>query len=94
MSKYIGVYEMFREYGGPEEGGWYFDAGTLAHVETIPEGVTPEYVQALCSDLEEAHRDPEARPIHSVLYDGGIFEAFTFDTMPPRHFPEEYPRWE
>lgn len=94
MEKFIGVYEMFREYGGPEEGGWYFDVGTLAHVETIPEGATPEYVRALCGDLEEAHTDPLALPIYSVRYEGGMFEAFTFDKVPPQHMPEEMPRWE
>lgn len=27
MSIYVNVYEISRNYGGPEEGGWYFDAG-------------------------------------------------------------------
>lgn len=25
----VAVYEMTRAYGGPEEGGWYYDQGTL-----------------------------------------------------------------
>lgn len=25
----IGVYEVGRQYGGPEEGGWWYDAGDL-----------------------------------------------------------------
>ena len=24
---YVNAYEVTREYGGPEEGGWYYDAG-------------------------------------------------------------------
>jgi hypothetical protein len=26
--KYINVYEVTQSYGGPEEGGWWFDCGT------------------------------------------------------------------
>ena len=26
---YVNVYEVYRAYGGPEEGGWYYDEGTL-----------------------------------------------------------------
>lgn len=26
--RYVNAYELSREYGGQEEGGWYFDAGT------------------------------------------------------------------
>ena len=29
---YVNVYEYSREYGGPEEGGWYYDAGYNGHV--------------------------------------------------------------
>ncbi len=25
----VGVYTQYRQYGGPEEGGWYYDAGSL-----------------------------------------------------------------
>ena len=29
---YVNVYEYSREYGGPEEGGWYYDAGCNGYV--------------------------------------------------------------
>ena len=38
--KWLAVYEIHSEYGGPEEGGWYYQAGTLvasASVETLYE---------------------------------------------------------
>ena len=25
----VGVYTQYQQYGGPEEGGWYYDAGSL-----------------------------------------------------------------
>jgi hypothetical protein len=30
QSGYLAAYELDRAYGGPEEGGWYYDTGTLA----------------------------------------------------------------
>lgn len=32
--KYVNVYSMSREYGGPEEGGWWFD--TWEPVASVP----------------------------------------------------------
>ena len=29
---YVNVYEYGREYGGPEEGGWYYDTGYDGYV--------------------------------------------------------------
>lgn len=29
MSHWVVVYEIDREYGGPEEGGWWYDTGRL-----------------------------------------------------------------
>ena len=29
---YVNVYEYSREYGGPEEGGWYYDAGYNGYI--------------------------------------------------------------
>lgn len=34
MRKYVNVYQVGRAYGGPEEGGWYFDHGVP--VASIP----------------------------------------------------------
>lgn len=30
MQRVVAVYEVERAYGGPEEGGWWFDRGTRA----------------------------------------------------------------
>jgi len=48
---YVNVYEITRCIGGPEEGGWYFDAGELVHsvkatdatAEAIREALSVEY---------------------------------------------------
>ena len=32
---YVNVYETGRDYGGPEEGGWYYDVGTAYRVMPV-----------------------------------------------------------
>jgi|TARA_R110000796_G_scaffold214879_2_gene330865 hypothetical protein len=34
---HVNVYEVDRSYGGPEEGGWYYDTGTLVSDELFPD---------------------------------------------------------
>ena len=29
LTWYVNVYEVYRAYGGPQEGGWFYDEGTL-----------------------------------------------------------------
>lgn len=35
----VSIFMVDRAYGGPEEGGWYFNTGTPA--DHIPEGINP-----------------------------------------------------
>lgn len=47
---YVNVYELRRCYGGPEEGGWWYDEGSLVDsVTTFTEGWA-EYVAAHLRD--------------------------------------------
>lgn len=34
---HVNFYEVARSYGGPEEGGWYYDTGTLVSDELFPD---------------------------------------------------------
>jgi len=34
---HVNLYEVDRSYGGPEEGGWYYDTGTLVSDELFPD---------------------------------------------------------
>jgi hypothetical protein len=71
---YVNVYEYEREYGGPEEGGWYYDAGYNGYVWNAYFDEDAAYVRAneLCKTLDkyqtavvEEHKPrdwPEVRP--------------------------------
>lgn len=100
----VAVYLIQRLYGGPEEGGWYYDSGELctdpaltAFGVTFAEG---HEGRARTMALEvQAHLDRDwnvgdhAREISSVL-SAGRFEARVHDGWPPLAFPAERPRYE
>lgn len=47
--RFVNVYELSRDYGGPEEGGWYYDSGfPVLSIET-----TEEYAEAIADMLWE-----------------------------------------
>jgi hypothetical protein len=85
---YVGVYEVGRAYGGPEEGGWWFDCGELVKV-------------VICSSYDEAE---EVREILSEEYPntgkrssvlgGEDYGIYFSDTFPEAFFPERTPHYE
>ncbi len=58
---YINAYAVTRHYGGPEEGGWHYDAGhpvesRCVHMENLPE---PEWTQP-CSSCNGKYPERES----------------------------------
>lgn len=95
MGHYVlALYEIDRAYGGPEEGGWYYDTGELRR----PLRVFPTDEQACaaarrCNDW--LHRlQSDVRGVGSVLYRGGRYAARAFERIAPEAFPVERPRYE
>lgn len=86
---YVNVYALGRDYGGPEEGGWYFDIGSVElSIET-----TEEYAGAIAGMLREVYRDNSSR--YSVIHyrlpqDYGVW----IEDAPAADFPEHTPHYE
>ena len=100
----VAVYLVQRLFGGPEEGGWYYDGGELC---TAPEltafGTTfasghEDRAVAMAAEVQ-AHLDRDwnvadhARPLSSVL-SAGRYVAQVNEGWPPVAFPVERPRYE
>lgn len=64
---YVNTYEMDREYGGPEEGGWYFDSWRAVECITVD---TYGYGEMLRTRLYDGYEKP-LRDRYSVIYSGG-----------------------
>jgi hypothetical protein len=96
-SAFVAVYDCGQGFGGPEEGGWWYDHGfpdegalNLMKVFTNPREAA-EYLgelRAHCQLMNEA----EKRYKHSAL-DTGWYDAFLSFEL-PEPFPEKTPRYE
>jgi hypothetical protein len=90
----IAVYELDRAYGGPEEGGWWYDTGERVR---IIERDFADYETACaacrrCNDwLDTLQRG--ARPVSSVAYRGGRYGTRVFRN-PPAFYPQHRPIYE
>lgn len=84
---WVTAYDMDRLCGGPEEGGWWFDCGTV--LETIP--VVSTDVDKTIARLKKKY--PKQGNRYSCAYEGGDVEVWC-DTKKGRNFPREYPHYE
>jgi hypothetical protein len=90
----VAFYEIDRKYGGPEEGGWWYDTGDLVRVFHVCKNKSEAYAKAgrandLLRVLQWNHPS-----VSSVLYNGGRYEAQVFEDMAPERFPERTPYYE
>lgn len=98
------VWLVTQTWGGPEEGGWWFDSGELVTDPAIYArlGAFP----ASFGDYLEAHAHAETmarhlgalnrgRPPKHSATSTGVYETHVFDApVPPVHWPETPPRYE
>lgn len=97
MTTTVAIYLVNRHFGGPEEGGWWYEAGEPAdEYSRFTRGFRDEdraiaYAnrlnQRLCVRLNKGRR-----PISSVLSEGE-FAALVRDGN-PRRYPESRPHYE
>ena len=91
--KFINVYMIDRCYGGPQEGGWWYDCGEFLRTRPVPprgdaEKVRDRYQRWLDFALNEHRRSD----ISSVLSEGR-YVAFIED-VPGADFPRRQPSYE
>lgn len=94
----VAPFHVSREYGGPEEGGWWYDAGEpMAGPEFPLPVVTKSIEEARAAEvgmqarLDELNKKHGNRPRYSVL-SSGEYEARIVDGY-PEPFPQERPAY-
>lgn len=89
---YIHKSEVALNYGGPEEGGWWFDAGTPSEDWKVLEFDTEEQAYEKCrqlNDLEHQRRDAnEDYDYTSVLAHRSTHYSYSVEDYPD---PEQRP---
>lgn len=93
MHYIVALYEIDRAFGGPEEGGWWFPTGQLQRLLAFAS--TREQA---CHLADRANRLLERlqrhrRPVSSILYVGGRYEAVIFEWTAPEVIPETRPQY-
>jgi len=94
---HVNVYERDRAYGGPEEGGWWFDTGryrpeksvTLDRSEYSPEQANA-YALAVQDRLNAESDAAGIPPVGYTQYHGGRYLVQT-DDKPGADWPAERP---
>jgi hypothetical protein len=82
------VWEIDRAYGGPEEGGWWFDTGTL--VVKVP-CVSSQEAENVADKLRERYAYNGSSS--SVVYNGGDYSVGVSKNEPGEYFPEHRPHY-
>jgi hypothetical protein len=93
----VAVYEEDLQYGGPEEGGWYYHAGSLVRIvrANLSEERAQDYCYRLNKKLHSKHFGPNAgRPSISSVASEGRCVALTFKNFPPQGYPAVRPHYE
>lgn len=83
----VNVYEVSRNYGGPEEGGWWYDTGHCVETRRCATRADAERVQAALRD-----EYPRTGRRSSVL--GGDDYEVVIEDGPGRDYPEHRPHYE
>jgi hypothetical protein len=92
----LGFYERDRVYGGPEEGGWWYDTEALVRPWKFVRG--RDKAERLCARANRTlrHRERSLRyGTGSVCYAGGAYEArCNVGSALQPHYPTHRPQYE
>jgi hypothetical protein len=95
----VALHEVDRAYGGPEEGGWYYDTTEpsrefAGYTRTFKSSTKAwRYCNRLNTTIA-ARNNAGMREVWSVLYHGGRVTAMVQKGEQPRHTPTHRPYYE
>ena len=97
MRYVVAVYELDRCYGGPEEGGWWYNTGDLIRILAVYKDEQQAWAHAERFNRTLVYRrkqDPHFRSLSSVAYSGGHLAARVCERTAPEHYPTHRPHYE
>jgi hypothetical protein len=91
MTEYINAYYVTKQYGGPEEGGWWYNHGEpLATIE-IPTGASKESIEVIKGFLKVFYENLHNPPSSNV---NGYEVEIVIQDKKARKYPWTRPRYE
>ena len=94
MRYILAFYELDRAFGGAEEGGWWFDTGTLVRLHTVERDGARAAARSARANRLLDRLQQGSRSLSSVLYSGGRYRMCVFEHSAPPHFPQNVPHYE
>lgn len=94
MQRYVNVYSVNRHYGGPEEGGWWYDSGELmlsVRVTGKDAGEVEAAELILVGKLSESYSDTRSR--YSMVPRDVDYHVM-IEEHEGKDWPEERPHYE
>ena len=91
---YVNEYLTNKVFGGPEEGGWWYDVGKFkrCHGVYVSETAAMNRQDALRDWVQEKRREEGQRDIGSVLCRG--YTQLRIEEYPGANYPQERPGYE
>jgi hypothetical protein len=101
---WVGLFLQDKAYGGPEEGGWWYNCGQLVtdpefytQLGMLPQAFTDsEQASAYCREMNEARNrvglNEGRRDIDSVLSEG-VYGAEVHEDILPPYYPARKPHY-
>lgn len=90
----LAFYEIDRAYGGPEEGGWWYDCGDLVRPLMVVTGEQRAYELARRANKLLDRLQRRKRGVGSVAYTGGRHVVSVYENTAPARYPEHRPYYE
>ena len=92
--KYVNCYSISRHYGGPEEGGWWYDCGEPLASVPVSDDAGPVVIATIREELYQKFGQPtEGLGRYSMAPKGDDIEIYVEDKF-AEFFPQERPRFE
>lgn len=86
--QFVTVYETDRAYGGPEEGGWWYDVGTVVACFPVLRHRAERLLERVKDRCDRINREERRRVPWSVLSAGDYLVAELSD-KPGEDYPQE-----
>jgi hypothetical protein len=93
---YVHKYEVAQQYGGPEEGGWWYTQGRPTEDSPVAATESEELAYELARQLnhEEQNRDKEYGFTSVLSYKEDHYTYTVEETREPKRYPVEKPHYE
>lgn len=100
MAVYLNTFEVWREYGGPEEGGWWYDAGQPVQsvlvsqddLETWLDSQDPDTLAQMRQHATLAYTQGQAPTPRKTGFGGYVFAAGS-DEPSSYHEDNDFRSW-